>query len=177
MRKVALTGLGVVSPLGIGKENFWQGLSSGRSATKHLSKVKSCQLFEEFNFASQVISEVDDFDPAKLALPNEVRRLDRFIQFAVAGALQAVQDAHLDMNAIERDRAGIALATAICGTRQMESEFIKVTDRGRAEIDPTLVSPGSVSGFNVEYTWRDPVRYDGPTGSLRHPLDWLYRWS
>jgi 3-oxoacyl-(acyl-carrier-protein) synthase len=141
MRRVVLTGLGVVSPLGIGKEKFWQGVSSGRSATKHLSEIKSCQLFENFAFASQVISEVDDFDPAKLALPNEIHRLDRFIQFAVSGALQAVQDADLDLQAIERDRAGIALATAICGTRQMESEFIKVTDHGHAEIDPALVSP------------------------------------
>ncbi len=140
MRRVVLTGLGIVSPLGIGKEKFWQGLSSGRSATKHLSEIKSCQLFENFKFASQVISEVDDFDPAKLALPNEIHRLDRFIQFAVSGALQAVQDADLDLQAIERDRAGIALATAICGTRQMESEFIKVTDQGHAEIDPALVS-------------------------------------
>jgi 3-oxoacyl-(acyl-carrier-protein) synthase len=141
MRKVVLTGLGIVSPLGIGKEDFWQGLSSGRSATKHLSRVRSCQLFEEFNFASQVISEVDDFDPVRSGLPGEVCKLDRFIQFAVAGALQAVRDARLDIQAMERERAGIALATAICGTRQMESEFIKVTDRGRAEIDPALVSP------------------------------------
>jgi len=141
MRKVVLTGLGVVSPLGIGKENFWQGLSAGRSVTKHLSRVKSCELFAETSFASQVISEVEDFDPARLALPQEVRRLDRFIQFAVAGAFQAVQDAQLDMHTIERERAGIAFGTAICGTRQMESEFVKVTNRGQEEIDPTLVSP------------------------------------
>lgn len=141
MRKVVLTGLGVVSPLGIGKENFWRGLSSGRSATKHLSKVKSCQLFEGFDFASQVISEVDDFDPERLALPGEIRKQDRFIQFAVVGALQAVQDARLNMHAIDNDRTGIALATAICGTRQMEKEFIKVTNYGRDEIDPTKVSP------------------------------------
>jgi 3-oxoacyl-(acyl-carrier-protein) synthase len=124
MRKVVLTGLGVISPLGIGKENFWHGLSSGRSATKHLSDVKSCQLFEGFNFTSQVISEVDDFDPEKCALPGEVRKLDRFIQFAVAGALQAVQDAHLDMKSIESDRAGIALATAICGTSVMVKQIL-----------------------------------------------------
>lgn len=141
MRKVVLTGLGVISPLGIGKENFWQGSSSGRSATKHLSKVTSCQLFESFDFASQVISEVDDFDPEKLALPREICKQDRFIQFAVAGAIQAVKDANLDVTAIDKDRAGIALATAICGTRQMEEEFIKVTNFGREEIDPSKVSP------------------------------------
>jgi beta-ketoacyl-acyl-carrier-protein synthase II len=141
MRKVVLTGLGVVSPLGIGKEQYWQGLSAGRSATKHLSQVTSCQLFEKFDFASQVVSEVDNFDPAQLGLPREVQNLDRFIQFAVAGAMQAVADAKLDVKSIDSDRAGIALSTAICGTRQMESEFIKVTNLGREEIDPSKVSP------------------------------------
>jgi 3-oxoacyl-(acyl-carrier-protein) synthase len=141
MRKVVLTGLGVISPLGIGKENFWQGVSSGRSATKHLSNVTSCQLFKGFDFSSQVISEVSDFDPAKLGLSSEIQKQDRFIQFAVAGAYQAVQDAQLDLNAVERERAGIAIATAICGTRMMESEFIKVTDNGKNAIDPTKVSP------------------------------------
>ncbi|GHO50250.1 beta-ketoacyl-[acyl-carrier-protein] synthase family protein [Ktedonospora formicarum] len=141
MRKVVLTGLGVVSPLGIGKEQYWQGLSSGKSATKHLSEVTSCQLFENFQFSSQVISEADRFDPTQSGLPREVQKLDRFIQFAVAGALQAVEDAQLDVKAIDHDRAGIALSTAICGTRQMESEFIKVTNLGREEIDPAKVNP------------------------------------
>ncbi len=142
MRRVVLTGLGVVSPLGIGKENFWRGLTSGRSATKHISQVKSCRLFEGFTFDSQVIAEVDEFDPEKLKLPGEVCKLDRFIQFAVAGALQAVQDADLKIKEFERDRVGIALSTAICGTRQMEEEFIKVTDYGHTSIDPTKVGPG-----------------------------------
>jgi 3-oxoacyl-(acyl-carrier-protein) synthase len=133
--------VGVISPLGNGKENFWQGLTSGRSATKHLSEVKSCQLFERFEFDSQVISEVEEFDPEKLALPKEVRNLDRFIQFAVAAAQQAVEDAHLDTKAIAGDRAGIVLSNAICGTREMESEFIKVTDYGLTSIDPTKVGP------------------------------------
>jgi 3-oxoacyl-(acyl-carrier-protein) synthase len=82
------------------------------------------------------VAEVEDFDPG--ALPAEVRRLDRFIQFAVDGALQAMDDARLDPQLVDRDRFGIALATAICGTRQMESEFIAVTDYGRNPIDPRL---------------------------------------
>jgi 3-oxoacyl-(acyl-carrier-protein) synthase len=141
MRRVVLTGLGVVSPLGIGKESLWQGLTLGRAATKHLSKVKSCQLFEGFEFDSQVIAEVDEFDPEQLELPSEVRKLDRFIQFAVAGGLQAVRDADLDVKEVNSDTMGIVLSTAICGTRQMEEEFIKVTDYGRTRIDPTKVGP------------------------------------
>jgi 3-oxoacyl-(acyl-carrier-protein) synthase len=142
MRRVVLTGLGVVSPLGIGKEALWESLVSGRSATKHLSEVTSCDLYDRFEFGSQVIAEVDDFDAKRLGLPAEVQRLDRFIQFAVAGAVQAMDDAELPLGgqgAEDGDRMGIALSTAICGTRQMEAEFIKVTNEGREPIDPSRV--------------------------------------
>jgi 3-oxoacyl-(acyl-carrier-protein) synthase len=134
MRRVAITGVGVVSPLGIGKEAFWDGLVTGRSATKHLSKLSSCDLYDRFTFAAQVVAEVDEFDAT--SLPTEVQRLDRYIQFAVAGAQQAMADAQLDLAQLDRDTFGIALATAICGTRQMESEFIAVTDEGRSPVDP-----------------------------------------
>jgi 3-oxoacyl-(acyl-carrier-protein) synthase len=134
MRQVAITGVGIVSPLGIGKEAFWDSLVAGRSATKHLSKVTSCDLYERFSLAAQVVAEVEEFDPA--SLPDEVQRLDRYIQFAVAGAQQAMADAHLEASQLDRDAFGIALATAICGTRQMEREFIAVTDEGRTPVDP-----------------------------------------
>ncbi|HEY6748101.1 MAG TPA: beta-ketoacyl-[acyl-carrier-protein] synthase family protein [Mycobacteriales bacterium] len=136
MRRVAITGLGVLSPVGIGKDAFWDGLAAGRSATKALSEVSSCDLYGDFDFTSQVIAEVDGFDPAAAGLPLEVAKLDRYIQFAVAGALQALADSGLDLAAVDRDRLGISLSTAICGTRQMESEFIAVTDRGRLPVDP-----------------------------------------
>jgi 3-oxoacyl-(acyl-carrier-protein) synthase len=141
LRRVAITGLGVISPLGIGKQRYWQGLVEGRSATKHLSKVESCDLYDRFEFSSSVLAEVEDFDPDAAGLPQEVRRLDRFIQFAVAGALQAMADAALDVKAVERDRFGIALSTAICGTRQMEREFLAATDHGHLPVDPAKVGP------------------------------------
>jgi 3-oxoacyl-(acyl-carrier-protein) synthase len=141
LRRVALTGLGVVSPLGIGKEAYWEALAAGRSATKSLSDVTSCDLYDRFEFASAVIAEVADFDPARLGLPHEVRRLDRYIQFAVAGAMQAVEDAALRVGELDRTRFGIALSTAICGTRQLESQFIEVTDHGRTAVDPAKGRP------------------------------------
>jgi len=141
VRRVAVTGLGVLSPVGIGKDAFWRSLAAGRSATKALSDVVSCGLYDNFEFDSRVIAEVEDFDPVSAGLPPEVAKLDRYIQFAVAGALQALADAALDPAATDRDRLGISLSTAICGTRQMESEFLAVTDRGRLPVDPTKAGP------------------------------------
>lgn len=141
-RRVALTGLGVISPLGIGKDAYWEALVEGRSATKHLSELADRTLYERFEFASNVVAEVEDFDSTVAGtLPPEVRRLDRFIQFAVAGALQAQADAGLDLAGVDRTRLGIALSTAICGTPQMEREFVAVTGHGLQPVDPTKVGP------------------------------------
>lgn len=137
MRQVVITGLGVISPRGIGIEAYWDGLRAGLSATKSLSEVHSCSLYGRHEFASAVVAEVDGFDPAALGVPPEVARLDRYIQFAVAGTLQALADAGLDPDAMDRHRLGISLSTAICGTRQMESEFLAVTDDGRSPVDPS----------------------------------------
>jgi 3-oxoacyl-(acyl-carrier-protein) synthase len=141
-RRVALTGVGVISPLGIGKDAYWQGLVEGRSATKHLSELVDGKLYDRFDFASNVVAEVADFDAeAGPGLPEEVRRLDRFVQFAISGALQAVSDANLDVTAIDRERLGITLSTAICGTPQMEREFIAVTGNGLLPVDPAKAGP------------------------------------
>lgn len=141
MRRVVVTGLGVVSPVGIGKDAYWQGIASGRSGLKHLSKVTTSPLYDGFEFASQVIGEVEDFDPARAGLPAEVCTVDRYIQFAVAAALEAIGDAGFDLAQAGRDRFGICLSTAICGTRQMEAEFVTVTDAGTKAIDPAAVGP------------------------------------
>ncbi len=140
MNRVVITGLGIISPNGTGKDAYWRSIASGKSGAKHLSKVTSSPHYERFDFASQVICEVEDFDPASAGLPGEVRGLDRYIQFAVAAALQALGDADLDPAAIDRERLGICLSTAICGTRQMEAEFVTVTDNGMKAIDPAKAS-------------------------------------
>jgi 3-oxoacyl-(acyl-carrier-protein) synthase len=141
VRPVVVTGLGVVSPVGIGKDDYWRGIASGKSGLKHLSKVTANPLYSRFQFGSQVIGEVDDFDPVSAGLPPEVQALDRYIQFAVAAAQQAISDAGFDPADTDRDKFGICLSTAICGTRQMEAEFVAVTDAGMKAIDPAKVGP------------------------------------
>ncbi|MFC8404538.1 beta-ketoacyl-[acyl-carrier-protein] synthase family protein [Streptomyces griseoincarnatus] len=136
MREVVVTGLGVVSPAGIGKDAFWDTVSAGRSVTKPLSDITSSALFKEFAFLSDAVAEVPGFEAQIPSLPPEVQRLDRYVQFAVAAAAQAMRDAGLEAGGHAADRTGISLSTAICGTPKMEEEFLAVTDEGRKPIDP-----------------------------------------
>ncbi len=137
MREVVVTGLGVISPAGIGKQELWDTVSVGKSVTKSLSDITSSALFGDFEFLSDAIAEVSGFDEQAAALPVEVRRLDRYVQFAVAATLQAVADAGLSSGMYDPARTGISLSTAICGTPKMEEEFLAVTDEGRKPIDPS----------------------------------------
>ncbi|WP_245600938.1 beta-ketoacyl-[acyl-carrier-protein] synthase family protein [Streptomyces sulphureus] len=142
MREVVVTGLGAVSPAGVGTDALWDVVSAGKSLTKSLSEITVSDLFGSFHFLSDAIAEVPDFEDGVSALPPEVQRLDRFSQFAVAAGLQAVEDAGLSPGDYAPERTGISLSTAICGTPKMEEEFLAVTDHGREPIDPSQAGRG-----------------------------------
>ena len=135
-RRVVITALGVVSPNGIGKDNAWQGMVSGRSA------VKLVDGFDVSLFNTKIAAEARDFDPFKLGLTHdEVMRMDRYVQFALVCAQMAVGDSGIDFSKEDPQQIGVCLANAICGTKYMEEEFALVTEDGKHPIDPALVRP------------------------------------
>lgn len=135
-RRVVITGIGVISPNGIGKDNVYQAMINGKSA------VKLVDSFDVSMFNTRIAAEARDFDPFKLGLSHqEAVRMDRYVQFAVVAAQMAVKDSNLDFSRIDPERIGVCLANAICGTKYMEEEFVLVTDNGRKPIDPSLVRP------------------------------------
>ncbi|MFA5431113.1 MAG: beta-ketoacyl-[acyl-carrier-protein] synthase family protein [Candidatus Omnitrophota bacterium] len=135
-RRVVITGIGVISPNGIGKEAVWKAMSGGKSAVR---------LVDEFDvsiFNTRIAAQVRDFDPFKLGLSHsDAVRMDRYVQFAVVAADMAVRDSGLDLSSQDPERCGVCLANAICGTKYMEEEFALVTDNGRKPINPLLVRP------------------------------------
>lgn len=142
MRRVVISGLGVVSPVGIGKEVFWQNLLAGVSGGVTLEHVTCTPLFEQQHaFEAQVVCEATDFDPVAQHVPSTYHSADRFIQFAFAAAYEAFLDARLDQSSWDAERAGVALATATCGTQMLDSEFVKATDWGRETFHAEGVSP------------------------------------
>lgn len=135
-RRVVITGVGVISPNGIGKDNVYQAMINGKSA------VKLVDSFDVTAFNTRIAAEVRDFDPFKLGLSHEEAvRMDRYVQFAVVAAQMALKDSGLDFSKVDPERIGVCLANAICGTKYMEEEFVLVTDNGRKPIDPSLVRP------------------------------------
>ena len=135
-RRVVITGIGTVSPNGIGKDNVWLAMSSGKSGVKRVDG------FDVSVFNTKIAAEVRDFDPFKLGLNHdEVMRMDRYVQFAVVAGQMALKDSSLDLSKEDRQRVGVSLANAICGTKYMEEEFALVTDDGKKPIEPSKVRP------------------------------------
>src|SRR5437667_6562135 len=141
MRRVVITGLGVVSPAGTGKDAFWQNLLQGVSGARPINDVTCCDLFGDLEFGAQVVCEVSDFDLQKHHVPSAYHATDRFIQFAFEAAHQAFHDASLDKSAWDTSRAGVTLATAICGTQMLDLEFTKATNWGQEAFHAEGVSP------------------------------------
>jgi beta-ketoacyl-acyl-carrier-protein synthase II len=135
-RRVVITGVGVISPNGIGKHNVWEAMSKGQSAVKLVNN------FDVSLFNTKIAAEVRDFDPFSFGLSHDdVMRMDRYVQFAVVAAKMAIQDSKLDFSKVDLQRTGVCLANAICGTKYMEEEFALVTNDGKNPIDPSLVRP------------------------------------
>ncbi len=133
-RRVVVTGVGIVSPNGIGNEACFKGMINGVSAVRLVTE------FDVSIFNSRIAAQVRDFDPVKLGLTwEEAMRMDRYVQFAMVSARMALEDSKLNLSQVDRDRMGVSLANAICGTKYMEEEFALVTDNGTKPIDPSLV--------------------------------------
>lgn len=135
-RRVVITGIGVVSPNGIGKDNVYQAMVGGKSGVRRVDG------FDVSVFNTKIAAEVRDFDPFKFGLTHEeVVRMDRYVQFAVVSADMAIKDSLLDFTKEDPTKIGVSLANAICGTKYMEEEFALVTADGKNPIDPLKVRP------------------------------------
>ena len=135
-RRVVVTGVGIVSPNGIGNENCYKAMIGGVSAVRRVTE------FDVALFNTKIAAQVNDFDPVKLGLTwEESMRMDRYVQFALVAARMALEDSKINLNKIDKERMGVSLANAICGTKYMEEEFALVTDSGTKPIDPALVRP------------------------------------
>ncbi len=134
MRRVVVTGIGVISGAGESKDEFYNNLIEGKPC---IEKVDN---FDVSLFNSKIASQDLNFDPENFGIKDHYR-MDRYVQFALASAKQAIEDSKIDLEKLKSTRSGVILANAICGTRFMEEEFLLVTDWGKNSIDPRKGRP------------------------------------
>ena len=105
LKRVAVTGLGCVTPFGIGRRAFFESLAAGKSAVSLISS------FDTSDFKTKIAAEIKNFDPDPYFPKSETRRMDRFTQFAAVAAKDALVDAKIDLNRLDKSRAGLVLGT------------------------------------------------------------------
>ncbi|MEU9122559.1 beta-ketoacyl-[acyl-carrier-protein] synthase family protein [Streptomyces sp. NPDC048506] len=124
-RRVAVTGVGIVAPGGVGVPAFWDLLSAGRTATRGIT------LFNPEGFRSRIAAECD-FDPEEHGLTQEqIARSDRYLQFALVAVQEALREAGLDTGQEDPWRIGVSLGTAVGGTTRLEHDYVVVSDHGK----------------------------------------------
>ncbi|MCX5917855.1 MAG: beta-ketoacyl-ACP synthase II [Deltaproteobacteria bacterium] len=145
-RRVVVTGLGMVSPLGTGVEKSWQALLQGKSGVGKITK------FDPTGFDTQIAAEVKDFVPENFIDKKEMKRMDIFIQYAVAAAVMAVEDAQLKITPADAHRVGVVVGAGLGGLTTIEAFHKTLMERGPGRISPFFIpmlivneAPGQIS--------------------------------
>lgn len=137
-RRVVITGLGQISPVGNDVETAWQNLLAGKSGIGRITK------FDASDVSCQIAGEVKDFDISQYLPAKEARRMDSFIHYGIAGALQAIKDARLDeFVELDKDRVGVNIGSGIGGLPLIEETSRNVVAGGARKINPFFI-PGSL---------------------------------
>jgi len=139
-RRVVVTGLGAVTPLGIGVEKSWQSLCQGKSGIGMITR------FDTTDFRTRIAGEVNGFNPLDFMEGKLVRRLDRFIHFALAATRMAMEDSRLTINSSNADRVGVSVGTALAGVESFEKNYQLLLQGARRQISPFFI-PGFIANM------------------------------
>ncbi len=133
-KRVVVTGIGAVTPVGCGKEAFWEALLAGKSGISRISR------FDASEYATQIAGEIKDFDVAQYGVDKkEARRMDRSSQFALAAAKLAVDDSGLNLEEENRDRIGTIVGSGIGGMETLHDLYEGLFDKGPNRVSPFVV--------------------------------------
>ena len=154
MKRVVVTGLGPITPIGIGKEDYWKSLMEGKSGISRITN------FDPENHASKIAGEVKDFRPEDYIEKREAKRMDKFSQLAIAGTILAMEDSKLNVDKIDKERAGVILGSGVGGIETLEKEHTKLLEKGPKRVSPFFIpmmianmGPGHIT---MLYDFRGP---------------------
>ncbi len=133
MRRVVITGIGAITPIGIGKDAFWNALIEGKSGVGPITR------FDVSEYTTKIAGEVSDFVVTDFIDKKEAKRMDRSTQYAVAASKLAIDDAKLDLEAEDRERIGVIIGTGIGGMEALYEQYKVLFAKGPGRISPFLV--------------------------------------
>ena len=134
MKQVVVTGIGVVTSLGSGVDEFWSSLKAGKSGISSISRFDASD-----DIASQVASEVKLFNPEEFMDAKEARRNDRYTQLALAASHYALDDANLTRDSLVPERTGVLVGSGIGGMRQLKKQMTTLIERGPRKVSPFMI--------------------------------------
>jgi 3-oxoacyl-[acyl-carrier-protein] synthase II len=165
-----ITGIGAITPIGLGVEGLWEGLQRRESAVRCITR------FDPSMFKSRIAGEVDGFHPADHIEEKRVRRLDRFSQFSVAATRMALTDAGINPSQEDPDRVGVMMGTALGGVAHGEGQYRNFMQEGPRAVDPALaltVFAGAAScNIAIEFGFTGPNATNGmscASGAIASP--------
>lgn len=132
-RRVVITGMGAITPLGNNVETYWENLKNGVLGIDFIKNVDTT------NFEVKIAAEVKDFNPEPVIDKKEARRLDRYAQFAMVAADQAIKDANLDLDSIDKKRFGVYVGSGIGGISTIETDVSNVVEKPSRRVTPFFV--------------------------------------
>ena len=144
MRRVVITGLGAVTPIGCGKREFWDALKEGKNGISNIT------LFDTTNHNTKIAGEVKDFNPEKWLDKKEIRRTDRVLHLVTAAAEMAVEDAKLDVNSLDKNMFGVYIGSGEGGISTIENNFRSLIEKGAHRVSPFMV-PMMITNMPAAY--------------------------
>lgn len=153
-RRVVVTGLGVVSPVGNTVDSFWDALCHGKSGVDNIT------LFDVSNFSTQIAAEVKNFNPEEVISKKEQKRMDRFVQFSVCASKMAMDDSGIDVASIDPFSAGVIIGSGIGGLQVIEEQHKILLEKGASRVSPFLIPmliTNMASGYvSIWYNFKGP---------------------
>src|SRR3989339_16030 len=130
MKRVVITGIGVIAPTGIGKNLFWKGISSGESF------IETITTFDISTLPSKIAAEAKDFNPLNYLSTKDIKRMDRSTHMAIAATKEAIIDSNLDINTINNQRIGVIVGSSLGGIGYAEKEIKKLYSEDLKKMSP-----------------------------------------
>ena len=132
-RRVVVTGIGVISPIGTGKEKFFKSLKEGICGVDYITR------FDTEGFDTKIAAEVKDFDPSGYFGRKECRRMDRFSQYAIAASKMAAEDSNINPESLDSSRFGVCIGSGIGGMETMEAQYDILKEKGPGRVSPFMI--------------------------------------